>query len=159
MKIFLCFGLVIFLATPIFGQVVRPAPEFTWQSINGSSRTLSSLAKQPVILIVAPSASSGAFKKQLKQLHRLYRQYAGREAVFIAAFTEKPGVVKSEIPFLYADNPMDVAANYGLPNSRFKLAIIGPDRNVDLITENVISGERVRDVIDNSSSRQAVRRK
>ncbi len=146
-------------ACSAFGEVVRPAPDFTWGSLNGSSKGLGSLVNQPVILIIAPSPKSGAFKKELKNVQRLYRQYAGREALLVAAFTKEPGVVESDIPFLYANDPQAVAASYGLANEKFAVVVIGPDRNIDLVTNNVISGERLRDVIDNSYTRQVVRRK
>lgn len=151
--------LTLSMATWTNAEVVRTAPDFSWESFNGTSRTLSSLGKQPVVLIIAPSPKSGSFKKQLKQLVKIYRQYAGRETVFVAAFTQEPGMVESDIPFLYARDTQTLAANYGLENEKFELVVIGPDRNMDLITNNVVSGERVKDVIDNSYTRQSIRRK
>ena len=146
-------------AGSVFGEVVRPAPNFTWGGINGSSKALSSLVDQPVILIIAPSPKSGVFKKQLKNIERLYRQYAGREVLIVAAFTREPGVVESDVPFLYATDPQTTAASYGLGVGKFEVAVIGPDRNIDLVTNNVVTGERIRDVIDNGYVRQVVRRK
>jgi hypothetical protein len=156
MKNFAFLAIALALVSSAFAQVVRPAPEFIWEGINGVPKTLSGLQKQTAVLIIATSPKSGAFKDQLEELERLYRQYAGREALFFAAFTQKPGIVKSDIPFLYVQNPQAVAASYGA--RRFQFVIIGPDRNMDLVTDDVTSGERVRDVIDNSYSRQAMRR-
>ena len=146
------------LISSTVAEVVRPAPEFIWEGLNGTPKTLSSLPKQTAVLIIAPSPNSGAFKDQLEELERLYRQYAGREALFFAAFTQQPGIVKSDIPFLYAQDPQAVAAHYGVNRKRFKFIVIGPDRNMDLVTSEVTNGERVRDVIDNSYIRQSVRR-
>ena len=146
-------------AASVFGDVVRPAPNFTWGGINGSSKALSSLVDQPVILIIAPSPKSSGFKKQLKNVERLYRQYAGRQALFVAAFTREPGVVESDVPFLYATDPQSIAASYELGSEKYEVVVIGPDRNIDLVTNNVVTGERIRDVIDNGYTRQVVRRK
>ncbi len=156
------FLLSFLFATSVFAataEVVRPAPDFSWQSFNGSSKTLAGLRGQPVVLLIAPSAKSSAFKKQIKQLAKLYRQYAGREAVFVAAFTQEAGPVESDIPFLYASDPQNLAASYGFADEKFELVVISPDRNMDLVTNNVVSGERVKDVIDNSFARQSIRRK
>ncbi|MEO7932114.1 MAG: redoxin domain-containing protein [Chthoniobacterales bacterium] len=159
MKLFLTFLTFIFALATVRGEAVRLAPDFSWESFNGTSKALSGLKNQPVILIIAPSPKSKVFKKQLKKMAPLYRQYAGREALFVAAFTSEPGVVESDIPFLYVRDPQAVAASYGLNGEKFELIVIGPDRNMDLITNQLTSGERVRDVIDNSFPRQAVRRK
>ncbi len=159
MKLLLTLFTVVLALVTVHAEVVRPAPDFAWESFNGTSKTLSSLTRQPVILIIAPSPKSSLFKKQLKKIAGLYRQYAGREALFVAAFTQEPGVVESDIPFLYVRNPQTVAASYGLGDEKFELIVIGPDRNMDLVTNNITSGERIRDVIDNSFPRQSVRRK
>ncbi len=159
MKLFLTLFTVAFALVTVRAEVVRLAPDFAWESFNGTSKTLSNLTQQPVILIIAPSPKSSAFKKQLKKIAGLYRQYAGREALFFAAFTQEPGVVESDIPFLYVRDPQAVAASYGLGQEKFALIVIGPDRNIDMVTNNITSGERVRDVIDNSFPRQSVRRK
>ncbi len=138
--------------------VVRPAPDFQWESFNDGSKALRSLKQQPVVLIVARSARTGAFRKQLREVERLYRQFAGRETLFVAAFTEESGVVKSDIPFLIARDPQGIAANYGFSGSPFGIAVIGPDFNIDLASYKVTSGERLRDIIDNSYPRQSIRR-
>jgi hypothetical protein len=156
----LLFLLAVFVA-PIFdakSQIVRPAPEFYWQGINGAPRSLSSLGKQPVILIIAPSPRSRVFRKQLSDIERLYRQYAGRGAIFCAAFTEKPGEVESNIPFLYVLDPESVASNYGVGHHKFLIAVIGPDRNLDLLSWERTGSGRLRDVIDNGYVMQSVRR-
>jgi len=154
--------LLALLLLPAFfahAEVVRPAPDFAWESFNGTTKTLTGLKGQPVVLIIAPSPKSGVFKKQIKQLNKLYRQYASREAIFVAAFTQESGLAQTDIPFLYARNAQAIAADYGLEKDQFELVVIGPDRNMDLITKDVTTGERVRDVIDNSQPRQSVRRK
>ncbi|HEX8372783.1 MAG TPA: DUF4174 domain-containing protein [Chthoniobacterales bacterium] len=152
-------GLFVATAAPLKSEVVRLAPEFAVESFNGTSKPASRFGKQPLILIIAPSPKSGVFKKQLKHIENLYRQYAGREALFIAAFTRETGTVESDIPFLYATDPQAVAASYGLGREKFQLNLIGPDHNLDLVTSEIVSGERIRDVIDNSYTRQSVRRR
>lgn len=138
--------------------VVRPAPNFQWESFNGKSATLSSVGKQPAVLIIAPSPKSGVFKKQLKEIEGLYRQYAGRGTLFFAAFTQETGEIRSDIPFLYVQNPQAVAQDYGLERGKFQIAVIGMDKNIDLLSGNVTNAERLRDVIDNSYPQQSVRR-
>lgn len=138
--------------------IVRPASDFQWESFNDGSKTLRSLKKQPVILIVAPSPLSSAFRKQLREVERIYRQFAGRDTLLVAAFTEQPGIVKSDIPFLIARDPQGIAFNYGFSGAQFGIAVIGPDFNIDLASSKITSGERLRDVIDNSYTRQSIRR-
>ena len=156
---FPCFLLAVGLSfSSVQAAIVRPAPEFFWRGIGGSSISLSETARQPVVLIIAPSARSGAFKKQLGEIETLYRQYAGRGTLFCAAFTEKQTNVRTNIPFLYVQDATAIAAQYGQGRRGFRIAIIGPDRNLDLISSEVLNAEQLRDVIDNSFAQQSVRR-
>jgi len=66
--------------------------------------------------------------------------------------------VPSDIPFVTATNPAQVAADYGV-TGRFGIAVIGIDGNLDMITNKIIAAERVRDVIyNNFESQQATRK-
>ena len=150
--------LLLVAAGHLAGEVVRAAPNFSWETFNGRSATLASVGRQPAVLIVAPSPRSRVFKKQLKEVERLYRQYAGRGTLFFAAFTSETGTIQSDIPFLYVRDPATVAAGLGLADRGFLLAVIGPDRNLDLVSFQVTGGDRIRDVIDNSQTQQSVRR-
>jgi hypothetical protein len=66
--------------------------------------------------------------------------------------------VKSDIPFVVANNGSSVASSYGV-NGDFGVAIIGKDGNLDYVTEKVQAGERVRDVVINNFDPQFEGRK
>lgn len=134
--------------------VVRLAPEFTIPGLGHKSRSLKSLRGQPVVLLIARSPRVGDFKAQAKNLEEIYQQFASKQVVFVAAFSEEPGVIKSNIPFSVADNGPAVAGAYGVTD-KFQIVIIGRDGNVDYQTRKVLPPERVRDVIQNSFAVQA----
>ncbi|MEQ1861054.1 MAG: redoxin domain-containing protein [Chthoniobacteraceae bacterium] len=139
-------------------NVVRKAPDFSWPGAGSKSRSLRSLSGQPVVLVIAASPRSGAFRKQTDWLEKTYSQLAAKGTVFIAAFREGEGPVKSNIPFVVANNGGAVASAYGVEGD-FALVIIGKDGNVDYQTDKVRTGERVRDVIINNFELQAATRK
>jgi peroxiredoxin len=133
--------------------VVRLAPDFTFPGI-GNKKSLKSLRGQPVVLIITKSPKNGDFKTQAKYLREIYQQFASKQVVFVAAFTDQAGVIKSDIPFAVADNGAAVAGAYGVVD-KFNVVIIGKDGNVDYQTRKVLPPERVRDVIQNSYAVQA----
>ena len=137
--------------------MVRPAPDFTWVGV-GKTRSLRSLRGQPVVLVITDSPRSGEFKKQLKWLKEIYQQFASRGVVFIAALPEEEDTVKSDIPFVIANNGPSVAAAYGVEKG-FALVVIGKDGNIDYQTDEPRTGQRVRDVIQNSFVVQSSGRK
>ena len=128
--------------------VVRLAPDFTLPGL-GQKTTLKSFRGQPVVLVIAKSARTGDFKSQAKYLKEIYQQFASKQVVFIAAFSEDGGPIKSDIPFVVADNGGAVASAYGVQD-KFNIVIIGKDGNVDYQTKKVLAPERVRDVVQNS---------
>jgi hypothetical protein len=69
--------------------------------------------------------------------------------VMVAAFTEEPGVIRSNIPFVLAANPGAVAQSYGVAGD-FAVFVIGRDGNLDEISDRVLPGQRVLDIINNS---------
>ena len=140
-----------------WANVVRPAHDFTWQGA-GRATSLRSLKGQPVVLLIAKSDRVGAFKSQVNKLKELYQNFASRKVVFVAAFEEGEGTVKSDIPFAIAANGSKVAADYGVSDP-FNIVIIGKDGNIDLQTPKVIPASRVRDVLINSFVVQAGERK
>jgi hypothetical protein len=133
----------------VSAEVVRPAPEVAWLKSGGTKSNLRALRGQPVVLVVAESPDQRIFRKQVKQLQRTYQLLGNRRAVMIAAFTQEPGAVRSNIPFVLAANPPAVAAAYGVPG-RFAIFVIGKDGNIDEISDRVLSGQRVLDIINNS---------
>ena len=139
------------------GAVVRPAPDFTFPGVS-KHKSLKGLRGQPVVLIIARSPRGGDFTDQAKNLKAIYQQFASKQIVFVAAFTEKSGLIKSDIPFVVADNGGAVADAYGVTD-RFNIVIIGKDGNIDYQTGKVLTPQRIRDVIKNSFAVQAEARR
>ncbi len=134
--------------------VVRLAPDFSIPGVGNKAQSLRSLRGQPVVLLIAKSPKTGDFKKQAKYLQEIYEQFASKQVVFVAAFTEAADVIKSNIPFAIANNGPAVAGAYGVTDD-FNIVIIGKDGNVDYQTKKLLPPERVRDVIQNSFEVQA----
>ena len=150
---------LIIAASTAAADVVRPAPEFTWAG--GKAASLRTLRGQPVVLIIAPSAKSHAFRKQVKRLQAEYTPLAARATVFAAAFTGEAAsddVIPSNIPFVIVNNGAAVAARYGVTGS-FGLMVIGKDGNLDLQTAKVSPASVVRDAILNNADLQAAERR
>lgn len=129
-------------------SVVTPAPDFTFAA-PGKSRSLRSLRGQAVVIVFARDAGNRALKKQLAELAPIYQELASKRAIFIAALQEREDPVKSNIPFVTANDGASVAARYNV-TGKFAIAIIGQDGNIDYQTTKVLPGGRVRDVIQNS---------
>ncbi len=139
-------------------RVVRPAPDFSWLTSGGAAKTLKSLEGQPVVLLIAPSPRNRKFRAQLKELESEYQRMASKGLVCFAAFTEEGGVVGSNIPFVVAADGPRVGFLYEIPTG-FAIAIIGPDGNLDYLTDDVVDAQRVLDVMDNNAARQEYLRK
>ena len=148
MRQLLLAGFLIHSLTASQAAVVRLAPEFGFPG-PGKTQSLKSLRGQAVVLLIAKTPKSRAFKKQLKYLKEIYEQFASKQVVFIAALGDGAGPVLSDIPFVVASNGAAVASAYGAQDD-FNLVIIGKDGNVDYQTNKVCPPERVRDVIQNS---------
>ena len=138
-------------------SVVTPSADFTFAA-PGKARSLRSLRGQAVVIVFARDAGVGAFKKQLQELGPIFQELASKRVIFVAALTEGEGPVKSNIPFVLANDGAGVAARYGV-TEKFAIAIIGPDGNIDYQTTMVLPGGRVRDVIQNSFVVQDTARK
>jgi hypothetical protein len=149
----LALTLIISLASAQ-AAVVRLAPDFAFPGVGNKNKSLKSLRGQPVVLLIAKSPKTGDFKAQAKYLKEIYQQFASKQVVFAAAFTEGDGMIKSDIPFAVVENGPAVAGAYGVID-KFNIVIIGKDGNVDYQTKKVLPPERVRDVIQNSYAVQA----
>ena len=149
----LVLSLIVGLTTAS-AAVARLAPDFSFPGVGNKAKSLKSLRGQPVVLLIAKSPKNGDFKTQTKYLREIYQQFASKQVVFIAAFTDEDGVIKSDIPFAVAGNGAAVAGAYGVTD-KFNIVIIGKDGNVDYQTRKVLPPERVRDVIQNSYAVQA----
>lgn len=146
------------LVATAFARVVRPAPDFSWVAVGGVVKSLKSLEGQPVVLLIAPSPRNKKFRAQIRQFQSDYQRLAAKELVCFAAFTEEPGRVDSNIPFVVATDGPRVGFVYDVPQG-FAIAIIGPDGNLDYLTDEVVPAQRVLDVMNNNASVQEYLRK
>jgi len=138
-------------------DVVRPAPNFSLATGN----SIASFKGQPVVLLIAPSPRSSAFRKQAKRLGAVFQEFAARNAVFVVAFTEADAQgqpIPSNVPFVVANDGAKVAAAYGF-NGIFSLNVIGKDGNLDLTTAKIVPASRVMDMILNNYEQQTAERK
>lgn len=142
----------------VHAEVVSLAPDFAWLGAGNQTKTLKNLRGQAVVIVFAKSQKESSFRKQAKWLKEIYQQFAGKGVIFVAALRDGEGPVKSDIPFVLARDGAAVADAYGV-SDKFALAVIGRDGNLDYLTRKVCTGERVRDVIQNSYTVQAAPRK
>ncbi len=149
MKTVLFAILIAFCAPLVRAEVVRPAPEFFWVDSTGARKSSKALLGRPVILLIADSPRQWAFRAQVGQLQSMYERIAADKAVCVAAFSQAPGVVRSNIPFLLAADGPQTA--YSLQVDRgFAIAIIGKDGNLDYTGTRVLPVQRIYDILDNS---------
>lgn len=144
-----CVALLVVLVTTLSAVVVRPAPNVNWIDSTGRQRSLSALKGQPVVILIAPSPRDRAFRSQLGQLRKMFERYAAHKTVFIAAFTQEGGVIRSNIPFMVAADGPRVGYEYE-GGERFRIAFIGRDGNLDYVTNKVVPAQRAYDLIGNS---------
>lgn len=130
-------------------EVVRPAPDFVWLSSNASGKSLKSLRGQPVVLVVAESPRQWIFRAQVGQLKKVYQLLGNQQMVAVAAFTREPGAIRSNIPFVLAADPAYVSSIYGVEGN-FAVFVIGKDGNIDALSDKVLPGQRIIDIINNS---------
>jgi hypothetical protein len=155
---FILIATLLACGAPLFaGSVIRPAPDFKWEA-SSSVQSLHAVRGQPVVLLLARSSSNGDFRKQVKNLRKIYEQFASRGTVFAAAVREGDVQIKSDIPFVMVQNPDNVAAAFQV-DADFALVIIGKDGNIDYLTNQPAPGGRIRDVIQNSYAVQSESRK
>lgn len=136
--------------TQTIRPIVRMTPDVSFPAEGSRTRTLRSLRGQPVVILLADTPRNKRFRKQIRFIEPIYSDLAARKAVFIAGFTKAgEGPVQSNVPFTVTKNGPAVASVFGA-DPDFAIIIIGPDGNVDYQTDKVISGNRVRDVMQNT---------
>jgi len=148
-KLVTVFILTMAIAVLGIADVVRLAPDFSWQGAGSKLSTLRSLRGQPVVLLVSKSAHERTFRKQASRLKEIYQEFASRNVVFVAAFVDEEGVVPSDVPFVIANNGAKIAADYQVQGA-FSVIVIGTDGNVDMQTTQVVPASRIKDVIVNA---------
>ena len=153
-------GAVLLLIDPASAsaRVVRPVPDFALEGSGGRLLSLKSLRGQPVVIVAAESASARSFRRQASYLEDLYRRFAGRKVVFVAALADPSRPIRSNIPFVLARDGSGVAASIGLA-PKFGVAIVGGDGNLDFVSGRVISADRAKEIMDNNFAVQSAQRK
>ena len=142
--------ILLAFATSGWTEVINPAPNFTWPRSGSGVNSLNDLRGQPVVLVIAPSPRSRAFRKQAKRLEFIYNQLAAQKVVFIAAFFREAATrIPSDVPWVVAADGAQVAALYGVTKG-FSIAVIGKDGNVDFQSTRVQPARKVKDIVMNS---------
>lgn len=160
MKLLPLLALGVGLLTGTTGAaVVRPAPEIALQFAE-RVRSLKSLQGQSVVLLLADSPSTRAFKRQVKELESNYDHFASGKVVFIAAFRDgSTAPVLSDIPFVVSPAGAAACEAYSI-KGKFGVAIIGADGNLDYQTDQELHANRIREVLQNSFTvQQSARRR
>ena len=146
----LAFSLGIIAGSTAVSEVVRPAPQVAFPAVDGRARTLKSFAGQPMIVLLADSPKRGDFRTQLKEMEKSFDRLAVRKTVVAAAFKKaESGEIHSDIPVLTLPDGANVCAAFQM-KGKFSIALIGPDGNLDYVTDNVLNINRILEVMQNS---------
>ena len=138
--------------------VVHPAPDFALIGAGGKTFPVKSLRGQPVVVLVGASPDAKGLRQEAGRIQELYLDFSARKTVFLAAFTGQTGRVESNVPYATAQNGAAVAAAYGVTGKEFAVIVIGPDGNVDMVTDKVVGAQRIMDIINNNGQTQAASR-
>lgn len=149
---------LLLCAATLNAAVVKLAPDFSWEGTGGRAHPLKQFRGQPVVLLIAPSPESKAFRKEVAQVEKGFLDFSARKAVFITVFSGQPGAVQSNVPFVNAANGAAAAALYGAKDSPLTVVIIGPDGNIDMQSDRVEPSQRILDVINNTFTAQSAAR-
>lgn len=129
--------------------VVRPAANIPWVDANGKLHNSAEFRGKAVVLLIAPTPRDRRFRGQVGQLHKIYERFAAQKVIFMAAFTQEAGRIKSNIPFVISADGPRTGYDYN-STDRFAIAVIGRDGNLDYVTNKVLPAQRIYDVIQNS---------
>jgi len=130
--------------------VVRPAPQVAFPPVDGHARTLKSFLGQPMIVLLADSPKRGDFRTQLKEMEKSFDRLAIRKTVVAAAFKNQGSdEIYSNIPVINLPDGAKVCDAFAL-KGKFAVALIGPDGNLDYITNNILNINRILEVMQNS---------
>jgi len=133
--------------------VVSTLPSYLWINASGNAVSSRVLDGQPKVIIVANRADQGSVRRQTDRLEEFYRDFAGRETLFLAVITGQPGRVPSNIPFVYVAEPGAFAERLGASGD-FTLYVVDRAGNVLEQTNRVQNGQRVLDLMNNSVPQQ-----
>lgn len=152
------FCAIVTLPFTLHANVVRPAPIFAWKNAEGTTTTLEKVRGHSAILVITPHVKNWAFRRQLYEIQGAYQSLAAAHVLAFVALTQSLERIPSNIPFVIIANSPQVASAYGA-SSKFGIAIIGRDGNLDYFSHKVLAGQRIVDIINNSFvAQQAFRR-
>lgn len=158
MRLLLALLSALLLASPLRAEVVRPAPDFSWVDSTGKSKPAKELRGRPLVVIIAESPRQWAFRSQVGQLQKIYQRFAAAGLVCVAAFSQEPGVIRSNIPFLTVPDGPTTAAAFDTAQG-FSISIIGMDGNLDYVSNRVVPAQVIHDILDNSYAKQKLLRR
>ena len=158
MKILASCAFVLLLASPLAAEVVRPAPVFLGGNSAGKAASSKEFLGRPVVLLIANSPRQWAFRSQVGQLQLMYERLSAEKIICVAAFSQTPGIVRSNIPFVTVPNGAQVASAFEADKG-FAIVVIGRDGNIDYSGGKVLPCQRVYDLLNNSFAvQQSLRR-
>ncbi len=141
--------LLALAAGTLNADVVRPSPEYSWVDSTGARKSSRDFLGRPVVVLVSNSPRDWSFRSQVGQLQKMYERLASEKIVCVAAFSQTPGVVRSNIPFVIAADGPRLAYDLQVTKG-FAIAVIGKDGNLDYFGRRVIPVRRIYDILDNS---------
>ena len=148
-------SLPLFLALAIVSgsiasaNVVRPAPQVAFPPLEGKARTMKSFTGQPMIVLLADSPDRKAFRTQLKEMEKSYDRLSIRKTIVAAAFQKEAGEIRSNIPVITLPEGERACAAFSMKGN-FAIALIGPDGNLDYVTDKILNINRILEVMQNS---------
>jgi uncharacterized protein YccT (UPF0319 family) len=143
---------ILGLLCPLFvtAEVIRPAPPVAFPPVDGHARTLKSFLGQPLIVLLADSPKRGDFRTQLKEMEKAFDRLAIRKTVVAAAFKNQDSTeIASNIPVISLPDGAGVCEAFAM-KGKFAIALIGPDGNLDYVTNNILNINRILEVMQNS---------
>ena len=149
---------VLAVISSLRAEVPHAAPDFVWTDSTGAPKKAANFRGRPLVVLIAPSPDQRAFRSQVGQLQKIYDQLAAQQLVCVAVFSQSPGVIRSNIPFVTVPDGAATAAAFDAAKG-FAIAVIGEDGNLDSIGSSVLPGQRVLDIINNSYARQKALRR
>jgi uncharacterized protein YccT (UPF0319 family) len=146
----LLFSISVLTTSVVVAEVIRPAPVVSFPAIDGHQRTIKSYLGQPMIILLADSPKRGDFRTQLKEMEKSFDRLSIQRTVIAAAFRNpNPGEIQSNIPVITLPDGAQACEAFQF-KGKFAIALIGPDGNLDYITNNVLNINRILEVMQNS---------
>lgn len=159
LKIFILsfiFGLLFY--GNLYPQTPRPIPEFLWLDSKGKAVSSNSLKGKPLLILFSPSITGWTIQRQIRQIQSYFDKLASEKTICLLALDSIPNKIPSNVPFVLIGNTSDLRQKLGI-QSKFAIAVVGHDGNVDLLTHRRQSAQRILDIIRNSQVfQQALRR-